>query len=184
MKQHLSGQLDIIKEGGLLKAERVLSSAQGRKIDTLSNQGVINLCANNYLGLANHPEIIRAAKEGMDKWGYGLSSVRFICGTQEIHKMLESKISEFLGTEDTILYSSCFDANGGLFETLLSEDDVVISDELNHASIIDALKLCKKESVIKRIYPHGDLAVLEKMLEEDKEKNKVKSKSMFIMALF
>jgi len=165
MKQHLSGQLDIIKEGGLLKAERVLSSAQGRKIDTLSNQGVINLCANNYLGLANHPEIIRAAKEGMDKWGYGLSSVRFICGTQEIHKMLESKISEFLGTEDTILYSSCFDANGGLFETLLSEDDVVISDELNHASIIDGIRLCKAKRLK---YRNSDMADLEEKLKESR----------------
>ncbi|MFH0921358.1 MAG: glycine C-acetyltransferase [Fibrobacterota bacterium] len=165
MKRHLIRQLDLIKESGLLKAERILAGAQGRKIDTLTHRGVINLCANNYLGLADHPEIIRAAKEGMDKWGYGLSSVRFICGTQEIHKRLESKISEFLGTEETLLYGSCFDANGGLFETLLSEDDAVISDELNHASIIDGVRLCKAKRLR---YKNGDMGDLEEKLKESR----------------
>jgi glycine C-acetyltransferase len=162
-KNHLRGQLDQIREKGLSKNERVIAGPQGRKIDTLLKKGVINFCANNYLGLADHPEIIRAAKEGMDKWGYGLSSVRFICGTQEIHKQLESKISDFLGTEDTILYSSCFDANGGLFETLLSEEDAIISDELNHASIIDGIRLCKANRFR---YKNCDMADLEEKLKE------------------
>ncbi|HWP46232.1 MAG TPA: glycine C-acetyltransferase [Candidatus Limnocylindrales bacterium] len=143
MKPYLRQQLQQIEESGLYKVERILISPQQANIRVKTGQSVLNMCANNYLGLADHPEIIEAAKAGLDKWGYGLSSVRFICGTQEIHKILEQKISEFLGTEDTILYTSCFDANGGLFETLLSEEDAVISDELNHASIIDGIRLCK-----------------------------------------
>ena len=136
LKQHLSTQLDEIREAGLFKGERVISTAQGAHISVAEGAPVLNMCANNYLGLAQHPDIIRAAHEGLDAWGYGLASVRFICGTQKPHKQLEDKLSKFLGMEDTILYSSCFDANGGLFETLLSKDDAVISDELNHASII------------------------------------------------
>jgi glycine C-acetyltransferase len=143
IKPYLRQQLQQIEESGLYKVERILTSPQQANIRVKTGQRVLNMCANNYLGLADHPEIIEAAKAGLDQWGYGLSSVRFICGTQEIHKMLEQKISEFLGTEDTILYTSCFDANGGLFETLLSEEDAVISDELNHASIIDGIRLCK-----------------------------------------
>ncbi len=143
MKTFLTKEIAEIKEQGLYKTERIISTPQSSHIGVVGGQQVINLCANNYLGLANHPEIIKAAKASYDKWGYGLSSVRFICGTQEIHKTLEKKISEFLGTEDTILYSSCFDANGGLFETILGEEDAIISDELNHASIIDGIRLCK-----------------------------------------
>ncbi len=132
-----------IKEQGVYKNERIITSKQGVRIDTTERKGVLNLCANNYLGLCDHPRVIQAAKEALDTWGYGLSSVRFICGTQKIHKDLEKALSDFLGTEDTILYSSCFDANGGLFETLLSDKDAIISDELNHASIIDGVRLCK-----------------------------------------
>src|ERR1044071_8726768 len=134
VKEHLSGVLDEIREAGLFKSERVIESPQEAHID-VGGREVLNMCANNYLGLSDHPELLKSAHEGLDKWGYGLSSVRFICGTQTIHKELEKKISEFLGTEDTILYTSCFDANGGLFEMLLGEEDAVISDELNHASI-------------------------------------------------
>ncbi|MBN1805405.1 MAG: glycine C-acetyltransferase [Sedimentisphaerales bacterium] len=145
MKSHISKELQEIKENGLYKAERIIVSPQNAFIKIQSGQKVLNLCANNYLGLADHPEIIKAAKDSYDKWGYGLSSVRFICGTQEIHKELERKISEFLGTEDTILYSCCFDANTGLFETLLTDEDAIISDQLNHASIIDGIRLCKAQ---------------------------------------
>ena len=145
MKSHISDELEQIKEGGLYKAERVITGPQQATITVQGGQKVLNLCANNYLGLADHPEVIRAARESYAKWGYGLSSVRFICGTQQIHKQLEEKITEFLGTEDTILYSSCFDANTGLFETLLTADDAVISDNLNHASIIDGIRLCKAQ---------------------------------------
>jgi len=139
----ISAELDAIREAGTWREERIITTPQYSRIDTTAKPGVVNFCANNYLGLSTHPELIKAAKESYDKWGFGLSSVRFICGTQQIHKDLEKKISNFLGMDDTILYSSCFDANGGLFETLLGKEDAVISDELNHASIIDGVRLCK-----------------------------------------
>ena len=158
--------IEEIKEQGLYKSERIITTPQRDIIDTTSNFGVINMCANNYLGLADSPRVIRAAKEAYDRWGYGLASVRFICGTQKIHKDLESAISDFLGMEDTILYSSCFDANGGLFEPLLGENDAVISDELNHASIIDGIRLCKAS---KYRYKNNDMEDLRKQLETAKE---------------
>ncbi|MBR2132639.1 MAG: glycine C-acetyltransferase, partial [Oscillospiraceae bacterium] len=136
-------ELAAIREAGTYKDERIITTPQRSCIDTTAANGVVNMCANNYLGLSNHPELIAAAKDSYDKWGFGLSSVRFICGTQAIHKELERKLADFLGMDDAILYSSCFDANGGLFETLLGPDDAVISDELNHASIIDGVRLCK-----------------------------------------
>ena len=139
----ISAELDAIREAGTWREERIINTPQYSRINTTAKPGVVNFCANNYLGLSTHPELIKAAKESYDNWGFGLSSVRFICGTQQIHKMLEKKISNFLGMDDTILYSSCFDANGGLFETLLGKEDAVISDELNHASIIDGVRLCK-----------------------------------------
>ena len=139
----ISAELDAIREAGTWREERVITTPQYSRINTTAKPGVVNFCANNYLGLSTHPELIKAAKESYDNWGFGLSSVRFICGTQQIHKDLEKKISNFLGMDDTILYSSCFDANGGLFETLLTKEDAVISDELNHASIIDGVRLCK-----------------------------------------
>ena len=139
----ISAELDAIREAGTWREERVITTPQYSRINTTAKPGVVNFCANNYLGLSTHPELIKAAKESYDNWGFGLSSVRFICGTQQIHKDLEKKISSFLGMDDTILYSSCFDANGGLFETLLTKEDAVISDELNHASIIDGVRLCK-----------------------------------------
>ena len=152
-----------IKEQGLFKGERILTTPQSSHIDTTVTQNVINMCANNYLGLCDNPEVIAAAKGSYDQWGYGLSSVRFICGTQDVHKQLERKLSEFLGMDDTILYSSCFDANGGLFETLLSEEDAVISDELNHASIIDGVRLCKAKRFR---YRNNNMEELEKCLKE------------------
>ena len=139
----ISAELDAIREAGTWREERVITTPQYSRIDTTAKPGVVNFCANNYLGLSTHPELIKAAKESYDNWGFGLSSVRFICGTQQIHKDLEKKIANFLGMDDAILYSSCFDANGGLFETLLTKEDAVISDELNHASIIDGVRLCK-----------------------------------------
>ena len=139
----ISAELDAIREAGTWREERIITTPQYSRIDTTAKPGVVNFCANNYLGLSTHPELMQAAKESYDKWGFGLSSVRFICGTQQIHKDLEAKISKFVGMDDAILYSSCFDANGGLFETLLSKEDAVISDELNHASIIDGVRLCK-----------------------------------------
>ena len=139
----ISAELDAIREAGTWREERIITTPQYSRINTTAKPGVVNFCANNYLGLSTHPELIKAAKESYDHWGFGLSSVRFICGTQAIHKDLESKISRFVGMDDAILYSSCFDANGGLFETLLGKDDAVISDELNHASIIDGVRLCK-----------------------------------------
>ena len=139
----ISAELDAIREAGTWREERIITTPQYSRIDTTAKPGVVNFCANNYLGLSTHPELMKAAKESYDKWGFGLSSVRFICGTQQIHKDLEKKISNFLGMDDTILYSSCFDANGGLFETLLGKEDAVVSDELNHASIIDGVRLCK-----------------------------------------
>ncbi len=143
MREHITRALQSIREKGLYKDERIITSPQEAHITVAGGRDVLNLCANNYLGLSDHPDMIAAAHAALDRWGYGLSSVRFICGTQEIHKQLERRISEFLGTEDTILYSSCFDANGGLFETVLTAEDAVISDELNHASIIDGVRLCK-----------------------------------------
>src|SRR5687767_15902725 len=155
-------QLREIREGGLYKHERVLASPQQARV-TVAGKSVLNLCANNYLGLSDHPAVIKAAHEALDKWGYGLSSVRFICGTQEVHKELERRLSEFLGTEDTILYGSCFDANGGLFETLLGEEDAVISDALNHASIIDGIRLCKAQ---RHRYAHADMDELAARLRD------------------
>ena len=139
----ITAELEAIREAGTWREERIITTPQYSRINTTAKPGVVNFCANNYLGLSTHPELIKAAKESYDNWGFGLSSVRFICGTQQIHKDLEKKISNFLGMDDTILYSSCFDANGGLFETLLGKEDAVISDELNHASIIDGVRLCK-----------------------------------------
>ncbi|MCC7308133.1 MAG: glycine C-acetyltransferase [Acidobacteria bacterium] len=164
IKQHLENTLNEIREAGLYKSERVIDGPQDARID-VGGREVLNMCANNYLGLSDHPAIVEAARKSLDEWGYGLSSVRFICGTQAIHKELERKISEFLGTEDTILYTSCFDANGGLFETLLSEEDAVISDELNHASIIDGVRLCKAQRFR---YKNSDMVDLEAKLEEAK----------------
>jgi glycine C-acetyltransferase len=152
-----------IEKAGLFKRERQITSPQQAEIRVDSGSPVINMCANNYLGLANHPAIVAAAREALDQWGFGLASVRFICGTQSIHRQLEAKLSEFLGTEETILYSSCFDANGGLFETLLDENDAVISDELNHASIIDGIRLSK---AARFRYKNGDMADLEAKLHE------------------
>jgi len=162
IRQQISGELDEIRSAGLFKAERVIVSPQGSTIRVGDGQEVLNLCANNYLGLADDPRIVAAAKQALDRWGYGLASVRFICGTQDVHKELEQRISGFLGTEDTILYSSCFDANGGLFETLLGEQDAVISDELNHASIIDGIRLSKARRLR---YRNRDLADLEAQLK-------------------
>ncbi|HHX20787.1 MAG TPA: aminotransferase class I/II-fold pyridoxal phosphate-dependent enzyme, partial [Clostridiales bacterium] len=155
-------QLNEIKQAGTHKEERVITTPQRARIDTAATKGVLNMCANNYLGLSDHPRLVKAAQDGMDKWGFGLSSVRFICGTQEIHKTLERKLSEFLGTDDAILYSSCFDANGGLFETLLTAEDAVISDQLNHASIIDGIRLCKAQRLR---YRNNDMQDLREQLE-------------------
>jgi glycine C-acetyltransferase len=157
VRDELKGELDAIRAASLYKNERILASPQGAHVRVADGKEVLNLCANNYLGLADHPALVAAAKESLDRWGFGLASVRFICGTQEIHKELEQGISAFLGTEDTILYSSCFDANGGLFETILGEEDVIISDELNHASIIDGIRLCKAERLRYRNRDMGDL---------------------------
>lgn len=157
---------DTIEKEGLRKNEKIITTPQGAKVKLSDGSEVINMCANNYLGLGNNAEVIKAAKESYDSYGYGLSSVRFICGTQELHKKLEAKVSEFLGTDDTILYSSCFDANGGLFETLLTEADAVISDELNHASIIDGVRLCKAKRLR---YKNNDMTDLRAKLEEAKE---------------
>lgn len=163
-KQHLESTINDIREAGLYKSERVIDGPQDARID-VGGREVLNMCANNYLGLSDHPAIVEAAKKSLDEWGYGLSSVRFICGTQAIHKELERKISEFLGTEDTILYTSCFDANGGLFETLLGEQDAIVSDELNHASIIDGVRLSKCQRFR---YKNSDMADLEAKLVEAK----------------
>ena len=163
-KQHLENTIGQIREAGLYKSERVIEGPQDARIE-VNGREVLNMCANNYLGLSDHPSIVDAARKSLDEWGYGLSSVRFICGTQAIHKELEKKISEFLGTEDTILYTSCFDANGGLFETLHGEEDAIISDELNHASIIDGVRLCKAQRFR---YKNSDMADLEAKLEEAK----------------
>ena len=159
-------EVEGIKAAGTFKDERIITTQQKARIDTTKTNGVLNMCANNYLGLSNDPRLIEAAKASYDKWGFGLSSVRFICGTQEIHKELEAKISELLGTDDTILYSSCFDANGGLFETLLGPDDAIISDELNHASIIDGIRLCKAKRFR---YKNNNMEDLRAKLEEAKD---------------
>ena len=163
IRQQLNAQLDEIRSAGLYKSERTITTPQDAHIQVGDGQQVLNLCANNYLGLSDHPEIVKAAHEGLDRWGYGLSSVRFICGTQSCHKELEDKLSNFLGTEDTILYTSCFDANGGLFETILTDQDAVISDKLNHASIIDGIRLCRAQRLR---YENNDLADLETKLQE------------------
>src|SRR6059058_491380 len=163
--QHLHHQLCAIRDAGLFKRERLLGTPQGTRIRLADGREVLNLCANNYLGLAQHPEVKQAAHDALDRWGYGLSSVRFICGTQSIHKQLEAKLSEFLGTEDTILYSSCFDANGGLFETLLGTEDAIISDELNHVSVIDGVRLCKAQRFR---YLNNNMEDLERKLVETK----------------
>ncbi|HEV2413492.1 MAG TPA: glycine C-acetyltransferase [Candidatus Dormibacteraeota bacterium] len=162
MRSHLVTQLEEIQSAGLWKPERVIESPQGATVAVMERD-VLNLCANNYLGLADHPEVIAAAKDALDRWGYGMASVRFICGTQEVHKELETALTEFLGTEDTILYSSCFDANGGIFEALLDEHDAVISDALNHASIIDGVRLCKAKRFR---YANRDMDDLEKQLRD------------------
>ncbi len=154
-RDSLLEKLSEISASGLTKHERVIETPQGAAIEVPSGTRVLNFCANNYLGLANHPEVVAAAHAALDRWGYGLASVRFICGTQEIHKELEATLSEFLGTDDTILYSSCFDANGGVFETLLSAEDAVISDELNHASMIDGIRLCKARRLRYKTLRHG-----------------------------
>ena len=156
-------ELDAIREAGTYKSERIITTPQRSRIDTTAANGVVNMCANNYLGLSAHPRLIEAAKASYDKWGFGLSSVRFICGTQEIHKELEQRIAKFVGMEDAILYSSCFDANGGLFEVLLNADDAIISDELNHASIIDGVRLCKAK---RYRYKNNNMEDLKKQLED------------------
>ena len=165
-KNYFNGILEDIKNSGLWKDERIITTPQRNKIDTTVSKGVLNFCANNYLGLADAPELIEEAKKSLDKYGYGMSSVRFICGTQTVHKDLEKAMSDFLGTDDTILYSSCFDANGGLFETITTKEDAIISDELNHASIIDGVRLAK---AMKFRYKNNDMADLECKLKEADE---------------
>jgi len=166
-QNHLASRIEEIRAAGTYKHERTLDTPQGRLVRTVGGGQVINLCANNYLGLAQHPAVRQAAHEALDRWGYGLASVRFICGTQDVHKQLEAALSDFLGTGDTILYSSCFDANGGLFETLLDKEDAVISDELNHASIIDGVRLCKAR---RYRYRNCDMADLEaRLIEADRD---------------
>ena len=165
-RQQLKTEIDDIRAAGLYKSERIIDSPQSAHVGVGRKAPVLNLCANNYLGLANNSDVISAAREALDEWGYGLASVRFICGTQTIHKQLEEKLTTFLGTEDTILYTSCFDANGGLFETLLGPDDAVISDELNHASIIDGVRLCK---AARFRYKNNDMADLEAQLVAAKD---------------
>ena len=166
IKQHLENELAEIKEAGLFKKERIITSSQSADIQLNTGEKVINFCANNYLGLSSHPEVIKAAKETLDTHGFGMSSVRFICGTQDIHKKLEQKIADFYGTEDTILYAAAFDANGGVFEPLFSTEDAIISDSLNHASIIDGVRLCKSK---RYRYENGDMADLENKLKQANE---------------
>lgn len=165
--QRLQAELDAIREAGLFKSERIIASSQSAEITLADGRKVLNFCANNYLGLADDPAIIAAAKQALDTHGYGMASVRFICGTQDLHKQLEARIADFFGTEDCILYAACFDANGGLFEPLLGEQDAIISDALNHASIIDGIRLCKAR---RWRYEHNDLADLERCLQEATEK--------------
>ena len=162
-KTHLENEIKNTKNSGLFKKERIITSPQNSIINTNSQKEIINLCSNNYLGLSSHPEVLKAAKDYIDSHGFGMSSVRFICGTQNIHKELEESISEFLGTEDTILYAAAFDANGGLFEPLFGPEDAIISDELNHASIIDGIRLCKAQ---RHRYNHNDMINLEEKLKE------------------
>ena len=166
IKDHLIKELEQIRDSGLFKDERIIAGRQGARVQLADGRQVINLCANNYLGLAGTQDLVEASKAGLEQWGYGLSSVRFICGTQQLHKQLEQKVSEFLGTEDTILYSSCFDANTGLFETLLGAEDAVISDELNHASIIDGIRLCKARRFR---YKNNDMTDLADKLKEARD---------------
>ena len=168
LKPHLQKELAEIKEAGLYKTERVITSPQAADIKISDGSEVINFCANNYLGLSSHPKVVQAAKDAIDSHGYGMSSVRFICGTQDIHKELERKISEYLGTEDTILYAAAFDANGGVFEPILGKEDAIISDALNHASIIDGVRLCK---AARYRYAHNDMADLERCLQESQDAN-------------
>ena len=163
MKQELNQLLGEIRQAGLYKNERIITTPQGARIAVQGGAEVLNFCANNYLGLANHPRVIEAAQETLGRWGFGISSVRFICGTLEIHKMLERKIAEFLGTDDTILYAACFDANGGVFEPFMAAESVIITDSLNHASIIDGIRLAKAQRLI---YQHADMADLETKLRE------------------
>lgn len=163
IKEDLQNTLEELKEQGLYKSERIITTSQSSDISVSTGESVLNFCANNYLGLANNPEVVKAAQDIMNDWGFGLSSVRFICGTQEIHKELEEKVSEFLGTEDTILYCACFDANGGVFEPLLGPDSAIISDELNHASIIDGVRLCKAQRFR---YKHSNMEELEQCLKD------------------
>jgi glycine C-acetyltransferase len=170
LKDILTKELGEIREAGLYKDERLIQSPQAAEIKVAEGD-VINFCANNYLGLSSHPKVVAAAKAALDEWGYGLSSVRFICGTQDIHRRLEKTIADFFGTDDTILYSSCFDANGGLFEALLGEGDVIISDQLNHASIIDGIRLCKAD---RKRYHNGDMVHLEEILKECGDTYRVK----------
>ena len=162
LKDQLQQELNSIREAGLFKDERIIMTPQGAVIEVMGGRKVLNFCANNYLGLSSHPKVIEAAHKALDEWGYGMSSVRFICGTQKIHKVLEDKITHFLGTEDTILYAACFDANGGVFEPLITAEDAVITDQLNHASIIDGIRLCKAE---RHIYKHADMGDLEEKLK-------------------
>jgi glycine C-acetyltransferase len=163
--EYLTKQLNDIRAAGLFKSERILTTPQQSRISTPDRPNVLNMCANNYLGLANHPAVLAAARDALDRWGYGMASVRFICGTQQLHKQLEQSLATFLNTDDTILYSSCWDANGGLFETILGPEDAVISDELNHASIIDGIRLCKAQ---RYRYRNNDMADLEARLQESK----------------
>src|SRR3984885_10173353 len=167
LKPVLQQELADIESAGLYKRERIITSPQGAKIEVQGGKHVINFCANNYLGLSSNPKVIAAAKEALDSHGYGMSSVRFICGTQDIHKELEKKIAEFLGMEDSILYAAAFDANGGVFEPLFNEEDAIISDELNHASIIDGVRLCKAERLR---YKHNDMTGLEEQLKATQKK--------------
>ncbi|SPY94768.1 2-amino-3-ketobutyrate coenzyme A ligase [Proteus mirabilis] len=166
--QQINQQLEQTRQDGLFKNERIITSSQSADIAVADGSHVINFCANNYLGLANHPQLIAAAKAGMDSHGFGMASVRFICGTQDLHKTLEKNIAEFLGMEDAILYSSCFDANGGLFETLMGSEDAIISDALNHASIIDGVRLCKAK---RYRYANNDMVALRTQLEQAKADN-------------
>jgi len=163
MKEFLKNELQSIEEGGIYKRERIITSPQGANVTVSTGENVVIMCANNYLGLSSHPSVIQAAKDALDTHGFGMSSVRFICGTQDIHKELEQKIADFYGTEDTILYAAAFDANGGVFEPLFGEDDAIISDELNHASIIDGIRLCKAH---RYRYKHSDMADLEEQLKK------------------
>jgi len=165
-KDDLTNEIQSIRDAGLYKDERIIMTPQGAEIEVKGGKPVLNFCANNYLGLSSHPKVIEAAHKTLDEWGYGMSSVRFICGTQDIHKILEQKISQFLQTEDTILYAACFDANGGVFEPLIGAEDAIITDQLNHASIIDGIRLCKAQ---RYIYKHADMQDLEEKLKETQD---------------